>query len=154
MSKYAIKFFNQMIGNWQITRVITASDGDVIGKATGAVSITILDKEALLYSETVIASMHDIHTFKSIRDYKLTLTNGVLTKNFVEPEGDRIFYELNFAEDGNSATGEHLCSDDNYRALYNIVNNDFFSIRYDVSGPAKDYCIDTSFCRLLGEFDE
>jgi len=41
-----------------------------------------------------------------------------------------------------------LCECDNYKATYEFLNQDCFTLSYDVRGPQKDYVIETKFTRI------
>ncbi|KAF3902747.1 hypothetical protein AA313_de0203252 [Arthrobotrys entomopaga] len=112
------------------------------------------------------------HSSSSQRDQNQNRNNDNTNPNSNEAveEADYLFHELVLAPDSSSsssssagsnsetitdcrltATGDHLCIKDNYAARYAFEFEGgelkWWSLRYNVSGPAKDYISSTVFRR-------
>jgi hypothetical protein len=62
----------------------------------------------------------------------------------------RLFHEIVLTGSGNALVGDarHLCNADLYLSRYEFYTDGTFSMRHDVSGPRKDYVLETTYCRM------
>lgn len=86
--------------------------------------------------------------FPFYRDYIYCLNPDSIDVYFASHQKKQgHFYRLNFSSD-NKASGSHLCRDDFYKATYTFLNENNFSLQFEVKGPRKDFLIETTFKRL------
>lgn len=136
-------FFKLLQGKWELNRTIYSYKKH-IGIAKGFAKIKKLDESKLLYKEELEVFINNIKT-KSHKNYLYVLENEKLSIKFVED--NRLFYELFFKE--NTASGEHLCIKDLYKAFYSIADENSFTLHYDILGPNKNDTITTKYLRAL-----
>lgn len=141
---------------WRFKRVLTGkpSDGIVHGRAQFFFS----HADELLYQEQgqlTLTLQTPLEISQQYR-YRYDADNDRLSVYFVDGNNRSaaLFYTLYFQPTSSSpvgwlATGEHLCSQDHYLALYswafNGVNLSRWQITYTVKGPAKAYVSHTVY---------
>nr|MCH9754136.1 hypothetical protein [Alphaproteobacteria bacterium] len=76
--------------------------------------------------------------------YKYNKKSQKISKYFSD---DKLFYHLEISK--NAVSGYHLCLQDEYKSAYHFVDNNKFTIIYDVQGPKKSYSISTEYSRLI-----
>ena len=70
----------------------------------------------------------------------------------VKSEHLKHFHTMQLLNDGKTFDLEdHPCVDDMYRAEMNLVSNDEFFICWNVTGPNKNYRIETNYFRMMDE---
>ncbi|BCJ91523.1 hypothetical protein IZ6_22580 [Terrihabitans soli] len=137
------RLFDALAGSWRISRTI-----DPQGALDGTASFSVRDNGWLAYSE----------------EGELTLPHGQFTARrsyLFEPREDgfavwfdaepkRLFHEIALdGPDRGTRTGSasHLCRDDLYLSEYSFEPDGRFSIRHRVTGPYKDYTVNTLYTR-------
>lgn len=141
----ASKVAQKLIGSWSFNRVIE-------GQATmqGIATFTPLDRERLAYREqghlklangTIVQAEREYVFFKSDEGFKV----------FFKEDPPRLFHEISLAASpGGELSGHarHLCRRDEYRSAYMFLPDGTFVVRHVVSGPAKDYTMNTTYTPL------
>lgn len=141
-------FFEILKGTWIFKRKISAN-----GVVNGVAEFKQIKPEVLNYSENGVwqVSGQTINIYQKYQ-YHYDSQTDVISVYFAE-EKPRFFYEINILppDEKNStdisATAEHQCQQDHYKAQYSILNKNQFSLFYYVSGPKKNYTIQTEFER-------
>ena len=165
--------FDSLEGPWKLIRnldsaVSTYPSGTLQGIATFAKRIPtdhVFDAE-YLYSESGDFITQQGLTMRATRQYvyRFSRSTDAITVWFVKSDAgsavDYFFHKLDFREldlginPGSniwSASGFHLCVDDNYNANYNFHKNDSFITKwhavFNVKGPKKDYTAKATYTR-------
>lgn len=138
-----LSFFS---GVWKIERTITHRFP--VGEsyqATGLATFSLEKNGDLLYQEEVeMCSLRTKDVFQGTQQYiyKYDSASDTLAKYFSD---GRFFYKLEIS--GNTASGNHFCKEDNYKANYIFKAENIFSLTYLVKGPRKDYIMKTAYVR-------
>ncbi len=133
-----IYFFKYLKGSWVIDRRISN-----YGYLKGTAKLHLTNRNSLMYREDLVmeSSRKEWH-----RDYIYSYEENRLRKHFSD---GRLFYTLQFnCVEESIITGEHFCGCDIYKAIYNIKDENAFSLKYKVLGPNKSYDIVTEFIRV------
>lgn len=128
--------FRSLEGVWGFTRVIHGS-----GRMKGTATFVKKADSTLLYYETGLLKLNDGASFESYRNYIYEWNDQKITVLF---EDGRFFHELDFETDMD-AKGHHECGLDLYRASYRFDGPHSFELQWAVTGPKKDYIIQTNF---------
>ena len=133
--------FQVLKGTWKFDRAITGH-----GSMKGTANFRNTAPETLDYDESGIhAAKGGVVDF--YQSYIYVRQDGEILVTFKD---GRPFHRLDFArspENLLTATAVHLCGDDVYSGHYVFLDNDNFSLRWDVKGPRKDYMIETTYVR-------
>ena len=135
----------KLIGSWSFNRVIE-------GQATmqGVATFTPLDREWLAYREQGDLKLANGATVRAEREYVFSGSDGGF-KVFFREDPPRLFHEISLsasAGGGLSGRAQHLCRHDAYQSAYTFLPDGTFVVRHVVSGPAKDYTMNTTYMRL------
>lgn len=136
----------QLEGCWQLTRKIYDAD-TLVATVTGIAEFSVHAKHDLLYQEQGQLYNLDDNSFAVHRRYLYRQVQGKLILFFCEQDKDGVLFHALTFSDKNTATGEHQCKDDLYRAHYLFSLPDSFQTRYDVQGPHKDLVINSEYKR-------
>jgi hypothetical protein len=136
--------FNSFAGVWNIKRTL----GNY-GIAKGIATFTLKDSNSLLYREDLNVKFFTSPVTKAYKEYIYNYNedNNKIIKHFAD---NKVFYELNFISDKfyKAYAGPYICGKDTYKATYNFLKNDNFTLSYEVKGLHKDYIIETEFTKL------
>lgn len=130
------RIFHTLQGVWSLSRTVHGH-----GKMHGTATFIKKSPCTLFYTETGLLKLHDGPAFESYRNYIYELKNEKITAFF---EDGRFFHELEF-DTGVDARGHHECGLDLYRASYRFNGPRSFELQWAVTGPKKDYIIQTNF---------
>ena len=136
------KYLSSLAGKWTFNRS-TNGFGDMIGSA----SILPLpnDFSILSYQETGIFVTPQGAGVPFYREYLYCLNKGVIEVYFSSHQKKQgLFHILTFSS-ANTARASHPCGDDLYEATYTFLDDNTFTLRYDVKGPTKHIVIETVF---------
>ncbi|AWL99007.1 DUF6314 family protein [Bradyrhizobium amphicarpaeae] len=136
---------NKLIGSWSLDRIIE-------GQATmqGIAIFAPLDGARLAYREQGHLKLANGTIVQAEREYVFSNCDGGFQVFFKE-EPLRLFHEILLSA---SSAGElcgsarHICNRDEYRSAYRFMRDGTFAVRHGVSGPRKDYAINTAYARL------
>jgi hypothetical protein len=135
----------KLIGSWSFDRVIE-------GQATmqGVAVFTPLDSGWLAYCEQGYLKLANGITVQAEREYFFSNSDGGFSVFFRE-DPPRLFHEISLsASSGGELSGHarHLCKRDDYQSAYMFLPDGTFVVRHVVSGPSKDYTMNTIYTRL------
>jgi|GEM_PF-1452351 len=139
--------FRNLEGKWSIKRTL----GD-IGKAEGEAAFLLLgSSNVMVYQEILEVTFHGNAPQTGHQEYKFiyNIERDTISKynsfdNFVS---DNFMYHLKFS--GDKANGKYVCNSDVYSATYRFVDDNKFTLLYDVTGPGKNYYILTEFEKII-----
>lgn len=134
------KLFYNFIGAWQIRRIL-GNDG----VAEGLAKFILQFKDCIIYQEEIKVKFNNSKmTQNAYKEYIYFYDskNDNIIKKFID---DTEFYYLNFESNNQKAYGKHLCKKDTYKATYDFLSENNFTLKYGVSGPSKDYTIYTEY---------
>ncbi|KAN0024134.1 hypothetical protein ACTFIV_008532 [Dictyostelium citrinum] len=118
-----------------------------ISIVTGTASFEQLDNEfSYRYQEEGILKQPDNTTFNISQRYIYRLKDDMISVYFDE-RPERLFHTLNF-DNSSLAKGHHLCGNDTYDAVYQLISPKEFKLTYSVLGPKKNYKITTTFSKI------
>ena len=172
--------FKSLKGSWKLYRTLDSlvsnyPSGSLEGIATFAERLPTEDifDDEYLYSESGNFTTQQGLTMRATRQYvyRYSMTTGVITVWFVRPDDsgavDYFFHKLDFREMGPllesgpeawSASGYHLCVEDNYNAEYSFRVRDSsvaeWEAVFNVNGPKKDYVSRATYTRYPEEHTE
>jgi len=141
--KSSKEIFKYFVGSWDINRIVGH-----IGIAQGVAKFVLKDSHNILYREDLNVLYNNSTKPESAYKEYIYIYNQDTQKIMKKFTDNRLFYELTHDFNGRKAYGEHLCECDNYKATYEFLNQDCFTLSYDVRGPQKDYVIETKFTRI------
>jgi hypothetical protein len=135
----------KLIGSWSLDRVIE-------GQATmqGLAVFTPLDSGWLAYREQGHLKLANGTTVQAEREYFFSSSDGGFSVFFRE-DPPRLFHEISLsASSGGALSGgaRHLCKRDDYQSAYMFLPDGTFVVRHVVSGPSKDYTMNTIYTPL------
>ncbi|MGV2433082.1 MAG UNVERIFIED_CONTAM: DUF6314 family protein [Rickettsiaceae bacterium] len=129
--------FELIKGLWRINRRIIHKTPIESYMGRGIAAFSLSGNDLLLYHEKInLVNLQTQLEASGHQKYKYRhdLSKDKIVKYF---DDEKLFYELHLKS--NTAYGEHLCSQDNYKANYLFDSQDRFSLYYEVKGPNKDY---------------
>ena len=135
--------FFSLQGKWQLKRSIPGS-GEMQGEASFSPlthsSFTLFYREDGIFNTAVSSSPF-------YREYIYQLNQGNIEIYFTSRrEKEGLFLSLGWSQDKKArAIGSHRCGKDTYLATYDFLNPQTFTQRYDVTGPRKNFRIQTVF---------
>jgi len=135
-------------GNWTIDR---STNG--FGYMLGSASFLPLsgDLPTLAYQETGVFVTAQGENLNFYREYIYSLNKGIIEVHFASQQKKQGFFHALTFSSSNVATATHPCRDDLYRATYTFLNENSFSLAYDIKGPKKHIRIETVFKRKESE---
>lgn len=146
----AIDWLGYFAGPWRMARRIDdrlgARQGEASGEAVFAADPGGADA-SMICSEALIINYGD----RTWHGHQKTVWR------FDRPGGPRLFFsdgrffgELNFAAHapGWRAEFEHGCGDDIYRGAASVASRNSWRLVWNVTGPRKDYTLDTEYRRI------
>ncbi|WP_314953022.1 DUF6314 family protein [Bradyrhizobium cosmicum] len=141
----ASEVMTKLIGPWSFDRVIE-------GQATmqGIAIFTPLDSGRLAYREQGHLKLANGTIVQAEREYFFSSSDGGFSVFFRE-DPPLLFHEISLsASSGGALSGcaSHLCKCDDYRSVYMFLPDGTFVVRHVVSGPRKDYTMNTIYTRL------
>ena len=146
-----------LVGAWELDRTLLDRAAGTRGAFTGVARFTPLgdddsrhgghardhDGGLRLHEEGTIAWTSfsgEPFTGPACRDYLLRATESPDTMDMSFPDG-RPFHRMGFG--AQSRHDQHWCDPDTYRVSYARTGPDEFRYRWDVTGPAKDFQLDS-----------
>ena len=132
-----LNFFKLCSGKWQLQRKI----GEDV-TAVGYAEFILSSDSQMDYSEEVVVN-YPGSKMRAYKKYSYCSDQGRVSKYF---EGNGLFYNLEFEQ--YRAYGIHICGQDQYKAYYDLSDENHFIISYKVTGPAKNYLIMSSLIRI------
>ena len=135
----------KLIGSWSLDRVIESQ-----ATMQGIATFTPLDREWLAYREQGDLKLANGATMQAEREYVFRGSDGGF-KVFFREDPPRLFHEISLSASsrgGLSGHAHHLCRHDEYQSAYMFLPDGTFVVRHVVSGPAKDYTMNTTYRRL------
>ncbi|MGD7654255.1 MAG: DUF6314 family protein [Verrucomicrobiales bacterium] len=138
-------------GEWSLQRSIC---GSYAGSFSGSARFSAdpQNPRCLHYREAGKMNTADGGRFDSSQIYQFHLHHdriGVLKNERSEWSA---MHDLNFAAEHGLAVARHihLCGADYYKVEYRVDFSGKFEVGYSVSGPAKDYSIQSTYSRAVG----
>ena len=132
--------FAQLPGSWTQTRSITPG-----GTYHGTALFTRIHDNTLQYREEGALTTDQGHTGEVFRSYLFKRIGDRIEVLFDEAE-PRLFHELSIDHQGR-AEADHKCGDDFYKSVYQFMSRDEFKITHTVTGPRKNYVMETKYVR-------
>jgi hypothetical protein len=136
--------FGTLHGSWSFVRSVSGQ-----AEMTGRASVSALDLHTALYEERAEIHLVDGNRLHGERRYVYRASPTGFEVLFHD-SGD-LFHALHFVEqsDGSfSASARHQCAADLYLSTYRVGEDGFFNVRHIVSGPRKEYTIQTDYSRV------
>lgn len=135
--------FAQLAGHWMLDR---CADGRLL--MAGQASFGANDDGGLTYHEQGQVRLASGASFAAERSYLFQQRPTGFAVFFVE-QPPRLFHEVALTQAGDVLAGDarHLCKADLYLSRYQFRADGRFSVRHDVSGPRKDYVLETTYRR-------
>jgi hypothetical protein len=125
--------------------VIADHRGAVEGVFDGFAVIVAEGKAAATYAEEGLLRMGDGPQLTATRAYRWQFSEDAVAVFFVD---GRPFH--NFRLDAGEVAAEHLCGADLYRVRYDFAGWPFWTARWEVQGPRKDYAMESQYRRVNG----
>ncbi|OPY99680.1 hypothetical protein A5906_28860 [Bradyrhizobium sacchari] len=141
----ASKVTQKLIGSWSFNRVIKG-----LATMQGIATFTPLMGDRLAYREQGHLKLANGTIVQAEREYVFSSSDGGFSVFFKE-NPPRLFHEISLsASSGGELSGHasHLCGRDEYRSAYRFLPDGTFVVRHVVSGPAKDYTMNTTYTPL------
>jgi uncharacterized protein DUF6314 len=135
--------FARLQGDWTLIRQV---DGRALMK--GLATFTANHDGCLTYHERGRIHLADGQTLEAERRYLYRASpTGFAVFFFEEP--CRLFHDVRLerANGGLMSEASHRCKDDLYLSRYAFLADGTFFIRHAVSGPRKNYTLETSYDR-------
>ena len=136
---------NKLIGSWSLDRVIESQ-----ATMQGIATFTPLDRGRLAYREQGYLTLANGTIVQAEREYVFSNSDRGF-KVFFREDPPRLFHEISLsASSGGELSGRarHLCKHDDYQSAYMFRPDGTFVVRHVVSGPRKDYTMNTTYTRL------
>lgn len=147
-------FFQHLSGNWNFERSIIEGSSTWLARGEATFKVVENETDTLSYHEQGQLERAPNQSIEFYRDYVYRYhgEQAAIAVYFVESgRTDRLFYTLQFQSDNTTAQGEHHCNKDIYRTTYELIDENFFEIYYQVKGPQKDYQLRTFFRRVVAK---
>ena len=137
------KFLTHMPSTWHLERMV--SEGKMF---QGLAHIRPTDVRGVLGYHEEGSFAHDGATQDAYRDYIYKVKGETLDILFADPHRlEQLYVSLDFAG-SKMANDTHLCGDDIYAVVFEIISGNEFHTETFVSGPAKDYRLQSQYRRL------
>lgn len=130
------------LGDWSVARHITDRHAGQTGHFAGAARLEAIGADDLRYVEEGLIRLGDGPPLRARRVYLWRFAAGRVLVSF---EDGREFHS--FAAGTTGAGTDHPCGDDLYRVAYDFMHWPMWSARWDVTGPRKDYTLETIYRR-------
>jgi len=153
--------FSMFQGKWNFFRTLSdRATGVSMGTVCGQVTFTPIKTNVLHYKEEGEFTTALGEKLSAYREYLYTFNKekDEIEKHYSKNgEDEGLFYLLQFQSSSSvntkavSASGNHLCLRDQYKASYEFIPNEDqesfsqFRLRYEVTGPQKNYISNTTF---------
>lgn len=159
------KIFQGLQGRWDLSRTLLSTNQKFSpsGKVQGVAKFTLISENEMHYSENGRFTTDTGKEFEVKAEYiYLYNVKEERVEKYFSQKGNKTnrFYILKIENSKTNkdikVTGEHQCSNDNYRATYKFLGGaDFnkFVLTYHVKGPSKDYVSETIFERSSSEIE-
>lgn len=126
-----------LTGRWRIARRISDARAGMIGRLTGWAIFTP-SADGLVHDETGDLSF-GAYQGPVTRTYHLAIEGP--SAGIVRHADDSLFHALDLAS--GMADIVHACGDDQYRGRYRVLDENNFSVSWQVMGPRKQYRLST-----------
>jgi hypothetical protein len=120
------------IGTYDLTRTIDDRRAGAVSRFEGSATLSVEGARAI-YRETGALIMSG-QRFEAERAYLWDHVGPMIRVAF---DDGRPFHDFDPVRGG--LASEHLCGDDIYRGGYDVSDWPNWTVRWDVSGPRKDY---------------
>lgn len=129
--------FHMFEGMWKLTREITH-----YGTMTGEARFTAAPSsiETYIYREEGSCFRGNFY-----QEYQYRYVDGEISVLF---SGGGLLHTLCFNEEFSQATAIHRCAQDVYHATYDFFNSSTFVLTYFITGPQKNFSIQTTFTKV------
>ncbi|MEU0469249.1 MULTISPECIES: DUF6314 family protein [Amycolatopsis] len=134
------RLFAALPGEWTITRNLPGT-----GRMTGSARFRPAGPDLLHYREDGQLALDGGQVLDVYREYHYRLEPGQIRICFAEPGPPRTLHVLRL--DQAAASDVHLCGRDTYAGHYEFPDENRFTVRMRVTGPEKDYSIETVYER-------
>lgn len=141
------KFFASLNGTWNFTRSIT---GNNPATANGIATFTAQNAQEYNFHEEGELHLSNGQNLDFFRSYVYRLTENYLDVLYRDgPQAGDHYQSYTFDEQQQKLLplSTHICSADCYRGMYDVIDDDHFTLETTVKGPHKDYTIHTAFTR-------
>ncbi len=134
--------FDHLIGRWTFARQISGQ-----GSMSGTASFSLITPSRAEYRESGALKLNTGPTLQAEQQYLYERTATGFTIHFI-PSG-KLFLDLSFEPEaeGWHAAAHHDCEPDIYHSEYRFEGDRTLNIRHIVTGPRKDYIIQTTYRR-------
>jgi hypothetical protein len=135
------QLFDRLIGHWNFDREISGQ-----GSMSGTASFTLITPDRAAYQESGELKLQTGQALHAEQQYLYERTATGFAINFI-PSG-KVFLDLSFEQgiEGWHAAAHHDCAPDTYNSEYRF-EQEIFHIRHFVTGPRKNYTIQTNYRR-------
>jgi Family of unknown function (DUF6314) len=130
------------VGTWQVGRVISDRLAGQTGRFDGQVVLSPRGGDGLNYVETGFLRLGNGPALTATRRYMWVFQPGLVQVSF---DDGRPFHSFTPGVDG--AGTDHLCAADFYRVTYGFAGWPVWTAQWQVSGPRKDYTLDSRYWR-------
>lgn len=139
------EIFLSLQGRWHLKRLTNG-----YGKMKGIASFSPLngDHLSLFYREEGEYTLQNGSVVSFFKEYIYCLNQDHIEVYFThDKKRGFLFYRLVFSEKTKPclARGEHYCAKDIYRATYQFIDSETFTLEYMIHGPQKNLKIHTLF---------
>ncbi|ETW14492.1 hypothetical protein ATO8_01245 [Roseivivax marinus] len=128
-------------GGWRLSRKIHDRHVGQFGHAEGRLEFSP-DGDGLRYDESVTMHLPGQPPLSGTRAYLWRAMDGVIDVRF---DTGAPFHQIMLGEPEPEAT--HHCAPDLYRVSYDFADWPVWTVTWEVSGPRKDYRMETLFVR-------
>ena len=143
--------FDYLQGEWEITRkIINKLSPNLNASALGQATLIKKSENTISYKESLIVSWKNGLTTKAYKKYEYLLDKNTGSFSLCEIDNNqsKIMFHLSFDKNSpNLIKGEYQCLQDFYRASYEIINKNQFTLLFEVNGPNKTHSIKSKFIR-------
>ncbi len=130
-------------GRWSVIRTIADAYGAQAGRFAGEAVLTPEGESGLVYVEEGVLRMADGPSMTATRTYLWAFDEGGVAVQFAD---GRAFHR--FAPGEAAVEAEHLCAADVYQVTYDFSAWPDWQVRWQVSGPRKDYTMLSRYVRV------
>jgi hypothetical protein len=137
----ASHLFDRLIGHWTFKREISGQ-----GSMSGTASFTLTTPDRAAYQESGKLKLQTGQALHAEQQYLYDRTTTGFTISFVT---GKLFLDLGFEpnDQGWHATAHHDCEPDTYNSEFRLEKDETFHISHVVTGPRKNYTIQTTYRR-------
>jgi len=138
--------FARLQGRWAFIRTIKIIDfNELINKAGGHASFIPLDDAALAYQETG----SDAAGNEFYRHYTYRFSDRQMDVFYADgPQSGALYQSYSLTGQKLQPLADHFCGPDCYHGIYEWLDDTNFILRTLVTGPKKNFSIETQFMRL------